>query len=61
MLTNDGLKLSEELWKTLPDPYKKVALKIKKRIYPLDPETIRQRVHNEYPEYRDTYVENDVE
>ncbi len=61
ILTKDGLKLSEELWKTLPDPYKEVALKMKKRIYPLDPETIRQRVHREYPEYRDTYVENDVE
>lgn len=60
-LTRDGLRLSKELWKTLPDPYKEVAQKVKEKIYPLNPETVRRLVHKEYPEYLDTYVENDVE
>jgi len=61
ILTNDGLKLSKELWDSLPDPYKEAVLKVKERIYPLQPETVRHLVHKEYPEYRDSYVENDVE
>ena len=61
ILTKDGLQLSKALWGTLPDPYKEVALKVKERIYPLDPETVRYLVHEEYPEYRHSYVENDVE
>ena len=61
ILIDEGLRIAKELWDALPEPYKKVALKVKERIYPLDPETVRQLVHQEYPEYRDTYVENDVE
>ena len=61
ILTGKGLGIAKELWGALPEPYKKVALKVKERIYPLDPETVRDLVHQEYPEYRDTYVENDVE
>ena len=61
ILTKEGLQLTKELWDSIPDPYKEVAQKVKERIYPLDPETIRHLVHKEYPEYRDTYIENDVE
>ena len=61
MLIDEGLRTAKELWGAVPEPYKKVALKVKERIYPLDPETVRYLVHQEYPEYRDTYVENDVE
>lgn len=61
ILTEDGLRLTKELWRTIPEPYKIVALKIKERIYPLNPERVRHLVHKEYPEYKDTYIENDVE
>lgn len=61
LLTDDGLRLSKELWGEVAEPYKRVALKVKEEIYPLDPETVRHKVHEEYPEYRDTYIENDIE
>jgi len=61
ILIDEGLRIAKELWNALPEPYKEVALKVKERIYPLDPETVRQLVHQEFPEYRDTYIENDVE
>ena len=53
--------MTKELWSILPDPYKELAIKVKERIYPLTPERVRQLVHNEYPEYRDSYIENDIE
>jgi len=55
------MQIAQELWKVLPEPYKQTAIDMKERIYPLDPETVRHRVHREYPEYIDTYIENDVE
>ncbi len=61
MLTKEGTKLAKELWKALPDPYKELAIKVKERIHPLSPERVRHLVHNEYPEYRDTYIKNDIE
>lgn len=61
ILTEDGLRLTKELWETIPEPYKIVAIKVKERIFPLDPERVRHLVHKEYPEYKDTYIENDVE
>ena len=61
MLTKEGLIMAEELWNTLPDPYIRFAVKMKERIHPLTPERVRHLVHNEYPEYKDTYVKNDME
>jgi len=61
ILTREGTKVAEELWNALPDPYKEIAIKVKERIHPLSPERVRHLVHNEYPEYKNTYVENDIE
>jgi hypothetical protein len=61
ILTEDGKKMAEELRHRLPEPYEKVALNVKKRIYPLDPEKVRHLVHKEFPEYRNTYRKNDIE
>lgn len=60
-LTREGMKLAKELWCVLPDPYKEIAIKVKERIYPLSPDRVRHLVHREYPEYKNTYVENDIE
>lgn len=60
-LTEEGTKIASALWNDLPNPYKEIAIKVKERIYPLDPESVRHVVHKEYPEYRDTYIENDIE
>ena len=61
ILTRDGTKIADEIWNALPDPYKEIAIKVKERIHPLSPDRVRQLVHNEYPEYKNTYVENDIE
>jgi len=61
ILTDKGTHLSKRLWEEVPVPYKHVALEVKEKIYPLDPETVRRRVHEEYPEYKDSYVKNDIE
>jgi len=61
MLTKEGMKLATEVWKALPDPYKEIAIKVKERIHPLSPDRVRHLVHKEYPEYKDTYVKNDIE
>jgi len=61
VLTTQGKKIAEELWQDLPNPYKEIAVKVKERIHPLSPDRVRHLVHNEYPEYRNTYVENDIE
>ena len=61
ILTDEGLRLAGEIWEIVPMPYKEVIKKVKERIYPLDPETVRHLVHKEYPEYQDTYIENDIE
>jgi hypothetical protein len=60
-LTKEGKKLADELWGALGEPYKKITLEAKERIYPMTPEKVRHTVHKEFPEYRDTYVKNDIE
>lgn len=60
-LTAEGEGKAEKLWNALPDPYKELAIKVKERIHPLSPDRVRHLVHNEYPEYKDSYVENDIE
>lgn len=61
ILTDKGKHLAKRLWDEVPVPYKQVALEVKEKIYPLDPETVRHKVHEEYPEYKDSYVKNDIE
>jgi len=60
-LTEEGTKVSEELMRRLPLPYKKIALSVKKRLYPKSPDEVRHLVHKEFPEYKDSYVKNDIE
>jgi DNA-binding PadR family transcriptional regulator len=61
VLTDNGLKVAKEVWEEVPDPVKLITLKVKERIFPLDPATVRDRVHREYPEYRKTYTQLDEE
>jgi len=60
-LTPEGMVLAKEIWKKVEEPFKKKILLIKERIFPLDPKTLRERVHRDYPEYRKTYTELDTE
>jgi len=58
-LTPSGLSIAEKIWYLLPDPFKEITLKVKERLFPLNPTTIRMRVHRDFPEYKKTYVELD--
>lgn len=60
-LTIEGTAKATEIWNALPNEYREIAVKVKERIYPLTPERVRHLVHNEYPEYKNTYTENDIE
>ncbi len=60
-LRPEGMKIAEKLWRDVPDPFKQEILKVKEDIYPLDPESIKKRVHRDYPEYRKGYLEPDTE
>jgi hypothetical protein len=61
LLTRKGLEVSNEIWRKLPEPFKKTALAVKKRLYPKSPEEVRHLVHKEFPEYIATYIKNDIE
>lgn len=58
-LTPDGLRIAAKLAGQVPEPLKEVTVEVKNQLFPLDPITIRERVHEEYPEYKKTYVELD--
>jgi len=60
-LTPKGLAVAKEIWERIGEPFKKTIILIKERIFPLDPKTIRERVHRDYPQYKKTYVELDTE
>jgi len=60
-LTPQGLTIAEKLWNEVAEPLRKTTLKIKERIFPLDPKTIRDRVHRDFPEYRKTYTKEDTD
>ncbi len=60
-LTERGDKLASTLWTRVPDPYLAAANRVKDRLFPLDPETIMERVHKDYPEFRETFTEPDEE
>ena len=58
-LTSSGIKIATKLAGKTPEPLKEVSAEVKKQLFPLDPLTIREKVHQEYPEYRKTYVKLD--
>lgn len=55
-LTEQGMKIAEKLWYDAPEEVKKTTLHVKEMIYPATPEQVRKRVHQEYPEYRTSYL-----
>jgi hypothetical protein len=59
-LTPQGLAIAEKLWEQIADPIKVTTLKVKEWIFPLDPRTIHDRVHKDYPEYKKTYTKEDT-
>jgi len=61
ILTDAGKEIAEKLWQRMPAPYEAVAVNVKKHLYPLDPDQVRHLVHKQFPEYKNTYLKNDIE
>jgi len=59
-LLPEGMKLAQTLWDDVPLAFREEIVKVKTDIYPMKPETIKNKVHREYPEYRSTYTETDT-
>jgi len=60
-LTKKGLALANQLCNKIAAPFLETSLKVKKELFPLDPLTIQEKVHRDYPEYRKTYIKIDAE
>ena len=58
-LTSSGVEIAAKLASQVPEPLKEVTVEVKRQLFPLDPLTIREKVHREFPEYQKTYVELD--
>lgn len=61
ILTSKGSEVAKEICRNIPEPFKRTALAVKKKIYPKNPDEVRHLVHKEFPEYTDTYIKNDIE
>jgi len=60
-LTPQGFDVARGVWSEMPLVYRDTTLAVKKELFPLSPATIKDLVHEQYPEYRKTYVEVDAE
>jgi len=58
-LTSSGVEIAAKLAGQVPEPLKEVTVEVKKQLFPLDPLTIREKVHREFPDYQKTYIELD--
>ncbi|MDG7047337.1 MAG: hypothetical protein JRN53_07140 [Nitrososphaerota archaeon] len=60
-LTPKGKKIAQEILSRLPEDFIQITAEVKKKLYNLDPSSIKDKVHREYPEYRTGYTEEDNE
>jgi len=60
-LTKEGLKLARNIWVDLDPEMKEIILDVKKELFYLDTEVLKDKVHEEYPEYKKDYTKNDTE
>ena len=60
-LTQKGGQIASNLAGVLPDPLKKITVDVKKDLFPLDPLQLREKVHEEYPEYQKVFTQIDRE
>lgn len=60
-ITPIGEEKGRELWAKIPPPYKEVTIEVKRRLFPLNPTTIKDQVHRDYPEFKKNYTNLDKE
>lgn len=60
-LTAEGEKIAKSLLEKIPDDVKLIYKNVKEELSLISPETLKNKVHREYPEYQRTYTELDNE
>ena len=60
-LTQKGTELTKQLWSKVEEIFRQEAIDTKELIFPLNPTTVKEKVHREFPEYRLLYVEEDID
>lgn len=61
ILTRKGHRLAKELWQELDMRMKEIIVEVKENLMYIDTEELKRKVHNEYPEYKKNYIDNDKE
>lgn len=61
ILTRKGHRVAKNIWKELDMRMKEIIIEVKEDLMYIDTELLMQKVHEEYPEYRKNYTENDKE
>ncbi len=61
LLTKRGRKLAKNIWYELDPEIREITIDIKQKLLFLDTEELKRKVHEEYPEYRKDYSQNDTE
>ncbi len=60
-LTNKGEELAKTIWVDLDSEMREIILKIKEKFYFMKTAEFKEKVHKEFPEYRNTYSKEDRE
>ena len=60
-LTEKGIAVTKEIWSSVEDIFYLEAIETKELIFPLSPNTIKEKVHREFPEYQLIYMEEDLD
>jgi len=60
-LTDKGADLCTRLAESVGEPFISTIVREKQDLFVLDPETIKERVHRDFPEYRKTYTDLDTD
>lgn len=60
-LTDKGVNIARKLWNRIPDPYLGLTTRVKDILFPMNPEAIKEMVHEHFPEFRKTYKQEDRE
>ena len=60
-LTKKGVEIALGIWEDLDDEIKEIIVDVKKMLFLMDKDAIKDKVHKEFPEYKMNYTKNDEE
>jgi len=61
ILTKKGEEIAQLIWRDLDPEMREIIVSVKEDLFYMDTETLKNKVHREYPEYKKNYTENDNE